>query len=231
MPAALRESLEHNGVARLLTVDPAQLGLPLPIQAQHEWTRAPREPLTDWTRRVMEGTSLRPFEDAEATFECYAPAKARKNWQFHRWIAHTATLPDDRYLARQRTRFGATSSSLVDIRAGSVVATEAMRLEEGDVRRLMYGIDALAGWSVHVDIYRNDEAWCFEVRNELPSAEHRLFTALGRLRLAPGDAYYPRVWELPGRYAAQAVRALRALCVDLTGPADLVELENGIGAD
>ena len=231
LPAALLECLEHNGVARLLTSDPTRLGLSLPVQAQHDWTRAPREPLIEWARRVVEGAKVKPFEDAEASFEYYAPAKARKNWQFHRWVVRMETLPDGRYLARQTARFGATSYSVVEVHQGSVVSTGALGIDEGDVRRLMYGIDALTGWSVRVDVSRRDAAWCFKLRNELPSAEHRLLTAIGRLRLPPGDAYYPRVWEVTGRYAVQAVRALRGLCVSLSGVEDVVELENGMETD
>lgn len=225
LPRVLRESLEHNGVTRLLTADPAQLGIMLPVQDQEDWTRAPRKPLPEWTRGVVEGATVRPFDDPEATFDCYAPGVALGNLQYYRWVTDPNTLPDGRYLARQRAKRGPATYSLVQVRRGRVVATGSLDWDEGDVRRLLYGLDSLAGHPVRVRVTRAGAAWVFELRNELPSAEHRLFTALGRLCLPPDGAYYPRRWEVAARYAVQAARALRHLDVQLDGADELNTVE------
>ncbi len=222
LPTALRQSMEHNGVARLLVEAPAELGFPLPVQDQDDWARAPRESLADWTRGVIQGATLRHFDDPQVTFDCYAPSVALNSLQYYRWVTDSKTLPDGRYLARQRAKRGPTSYSLVEVRSGKVVATGSLDLREGDVRRLIYGLDFLAGHPVRVRVTRTRTAWIFELRNELPSAEHRLFTALGRLHLSPDGSYYPRRWEVAARYAVQAARALLRLEVRLDGAEELI---------
>lgn len=51
----------------------------------------------------------------------------------------------------------------------------------------------------------------FELENELPAAEYRLFTALGQVRPKYHSKYYPRIWDIPTAYAQQAQRALEQL--------------------
>jgi hypothetical protein len=231
LPAGLRESLEHNGVARLLTAAPIELGLPLAIEEEADWTRAPREPLREWARRVMEDASLRPFDVPEAAFELYAPAVGHSTLQYSRWVSNQKALPDGRYVARQRVQRGPTSYSVLELRGGRVVATGPLDLHEGDVRRLLYGLDSLAGRQVRVRVTPSGTAWVFELRNELPSAEHRLFTALGRLHLPPDGAYYPRRWEVANTYARQAAQALRALDVRLDGADQLLDATDDANSD
>lgn len=220
LPAALRVELTHIGVARLIPRDPAELGVALPCQSETAWCAAPREPVTAWARRVLDSAVVLPFTEHDTALEFYSPSAARaagagKMLQYFRWTQNANALPDGRHLARIPFHQFYHRHLVAEVRGGRVVATGPLELYEGDLRRMLYGLDAEAGLPVTVSVKRTENAYYFELRNELPRAEYRLLMVLGRLHLPPDGRYYPRTWEVPSRYAAQAVAALRRLGIQL----------------
>lgn len=228
LPAALQEALEYTGPARMLRDDPAALGAALPVQPEADWCRLPGEDLAGWTRHVMASVQIRPAEDAERLLECYAPGVPGlpgfwSTVQLRRWTLRVDRLPHGRYLVRQRRPFG-YSYAIAQVVGGTVVGLGELPPGERDVRRLQYGCDLLAGKPVRARVHQHADG-TYEVRlgNELPGAERRLFTALGRLLPNENGKYYPRRWKIDATCAQQAVRVLRRLGIQVVGVAEFLQ--------
>jgi hypothetical protein len=214
---SVRGACEHVGPARLLTRDPAGLGLIIATQSREDWLRAPNEPIGLWARSIMESATLQPFESTDADHEYYAPGnrgspESRGNLQYHRWMANVQGLPDGRYLIRRKAVFGPVRYALGQIEQGNLGATATLDLGQGDLRRLLYGLDLLADCPVLVRPQPLESgSWEYALANELPGPENRLFLALGRLRPNSDGSYYPRRWEIPASYVTEASNALHRL--------------------
>lgn len=219
-PTHVQEMIEHTGTGRMLSRPPSEINLHLPQQSEEVWCRLPRIPIDGWAKNILFTPSPQPYEEAEERFEYYAPGIANgrqaRDLQFFRWVESANSLPDGRYLARRKSKSGPTLYTIAIAQRGSVVATCVLDSGKIDLRRLQYGLDLLAGMPVTVDVTRTEGGWSFQLKNELPKSEHRIFMMLGRLRSISTKQYYPRRWELPAGYAAQAVSALERLHVRLS---------------
>jgi hypothetical protein len=117
---------------------------------------------------------------------------------------------------RRRSVFGAIDARIGQMKNGQIVATGALHLDGGDVRRFCYGLDALADCPVAVWVKHLRDGGLFRLRSEVPGPEQWLFLALGQLQ-EPVDSekYYPRDWLISTLHAPQIEAALHGLGVNL----------------
>jgi hypothetical protein len=218
LPSTAGAAARTVGAARLLQTDPRELGLLLPEQPEEDWCRIPPEPIDLWAARVINEARL-VADSGEASVEVYVPTAGPGSpippgcFQTRRWLARLTDVPDGRYLVRSRSRFGQTRHAVAQLAGGRLVATGPLELGTGDVRRLLYGLDAIADNPIRVEETRHGQARAFVLRDELPRAELRLLTALGDLVVPLDGRYYPREWRVPDQFAPQVVAALRRLQV------------------
>lgn len=214
LPSSAVQAMEHTGVARILTVDPAECGLPPFRQDLWQWCGAIPESARDWALSLLSSSCIAPVDVSDQEFECYWPLKPGSGGlQYCRWIQQWAQLRDDRYLVR--TRSHVWRHYVGQIRGGRLDGLASLPPGEGVVRRLMYGLDAAHGAAVRVQTWAVGDCRWFRLRNELPSAELRLLTALGRFHPSEDGQYYPRLWEVPMQYVAQVQAVFRLLGVGL----------------
>lgn len=215
---AVREALEYKGAARLLTDEAVALSLNVPILSSEDWLHVPPDDLQYWTRKTIDEEQIKPFSTREGEFRFYAPGNAgffssKDNFQHHRWHENVKMMPDGRCLFRQTTTFGAIRHGIAEIRAAKVVAAEYIDLRDGGVRRLMYGLDALAGCPTKCRRETANGEYIYVLSNEVPGPERRLLATVGQLLKNDGDAYYPRRWAVPRGYSAEVEKALARLYV------------------
>lgn len=214
LPAQLRAVIDRSGVARMTRESPTSLCPEIEEMSEHEWLRMSVDNLATWTQSAVDRTNFGPAGDL--SFEIYAPEIAVSGTpQYHRWTQQTSKLADKCYLARTGMRRGSTSYSIVRIERGRVAATGTPPLGDGDVRRLMYGLDLLAKKPVHVRVERRNSRMSFKLGSELPRAEHRLFLVIGREQVREDGKYYPRWWDVQSLYAPRACDALRKLGISV----------------
>lgn len=209
----IQEAIEHTNFVRFFTLDPKDMGLVCAMQSEAAWRRIPSQPLREWARQILDKAELTADQQV-VSYEFYAPSSFRSRLQYHRWTSAVHTLLDGHYLTRCTSKVG-MHYRIAEVRQGKMIAVGPMPSDGCDHRRLRYGIDALMGCPVKVDVGQCERSCLFQLGNDLPVPEHRLFTALGRLQLNSNGDYYPRVWEIPLVYARQAEEALRRLEVDI----------------
>ncbi len=223
LPSSAVEAMEHTGVARVLTVDPADCGMSLPRQDLWQWCGALPETAKEWALRLLSSVHLSPVDVSDREWECYWPLKPGSGGlQYRRWTEQWARLRDGRYLFRRRSNV--QRYYIGQVCEGRLDGLASLPPGQGVVRRLMYGLDAAYGEPVSVQTWATGDAVWFKVRNELPSAELRLLTALGRFHPAADGQYYPRFWEVPRQYAEQVLAVFGLLGIRLVGTA-----EEGLG--
>jgi hypothetical protein len=208
--------LEFNGVARFTATE----SMGWPTESEEAWCRLPKEPVDTWAAKIIGGMVLQELDDPDLKLEFYAAGIAKVPgslgaYQVHRWTPLATSLPDGRYLVRQKLFRGMIHFAIAEIKKGKAVATGPLDPREFSVRRIMYGVDRLQGRSVKVSVIRKDEVAHFVLGNEVPRPEHRLLTALARLELPTDGRYYPRVWVCASRYAPQIEKCLARLGVSL----------------
>jgi hypothetical protein len=216
LPAELASGLEYSGAARFATSE----CVGLPTESEEAWCRFPKEPLEEWTKKIIGGMGLKELDDPDLKLEFYGAGIAKvpgglNAFQLHRWTPLAASLPDGRYLVRQKMFRGMIHFAIAEVKKGKAVATGPLDPDEVSVRRLMYGVDRLRGCPVKVGLVREKESSRFVLRNEVPRPEHRLLTALARLELRADGRYYPRTWACASRYAAQIEKCMARLGVGL----------------
>src|SRR6266700_16628 len=195
-PEEVRKEIAYNGLARFLMLDPADLGLREVVQSEREWYRIPHNRIDTWAQDIILQAKLQPIEGLKASFEFYAPEVRYNNAQYFRWTHDAHAMKEGRYLMRSISKAGIIHYAVAEISGGSIIATCSINLNEGDPRRLLYGLDTLAHRPTRVQAAQVGNAWFFTLQSELPRAEYRLFTALGSLHFPSDGRYYPRVWEI-----------------------------------
>lgn len=224
LPTLIRLAVEYSGPTRFLIQDPIEFGLQRVVQSEEEWCHIPHGNVDVWAHRITSETKLQPVEALDTSFEFYRPNIRRgfSTTQYFRWVDDIQALTDGRYLVRSKSRAHVSHYAIAEVWQGKIIATGVVELGVGDIRRLLYGIDALVGCPVKVQVTQSEGSWSFQLRSELPRAEHRLFTALGHLHLPSDGQYYPRTWEISAGYVIQAVRALQRLYIQLDGADELL---------
>lgn len=207
LPSELKAKLEHSGVFRRTKGDFLAKELGLPFEDRTSWMGEAPGDLGAWTREAFEG-KYEVYRDEGRQFYVYAPEVFQSTTpQARRWVERLDKL-SGRYLCRQDLPFGLRRYEAAEIVGGKL--TRVMNLRCGDFRRLMYGLDVLAGKAVGVEEDIRHEQFSIILRSELPKPERRFFAALGSLTVAE-DSYYPRTWQFPSRYAAEIRSRLVAL--------------------
>jgi len=228
-PKSLHSAIEYSGPTRFLIHNPVELGFQDVVQSEEQWYRIPQESIDVWARHILFNTKLQPIEALGTSCEFYAPNARGVSGkpQYFRWIDDARSLVDGRYLIRFKLKGFTSHYAIAEIQQGKITATGSIELGEGDVRRLLYGIDAFVSYPIKIQITKKADSWLFPLNSELPKAEHRLFTALGYLHLPSDGRYYPRTWEIPAEYAIQAVQALQRLYIRLEGINELLSKQSG----
>lgn len=207
------EHIAHHGPFRRL-LNPSELSSILPIETQANWARIPTTPLQDWGRDLIGSLERVPYSPAtQERFEFYCPAIARpRSPQFRRW-ADEPNLAKGTSLARRTRLFGAKEFRLVDIENGRVV--RAGEVSFGEVRRLMYALDAAADNPVEAHCSALREGGVeITLRSEVPRSEQHVLAALGELTI-PLDRPYERRWTFHRDHSI-AERLLRSLGIEIT---------------
>jgi hypothetical protein len=104
---------------------------------------------------------------------------------------------------------------IAEVQQGKIIALSQLPLSGRDHRRLRYGFDALTQSSIKVEMQGLKNMYRFQLENELPEPEHRLFSALGHLQWGSSDNYYPRKWDIPIAYAHRIKEALKHLEIQM----------------
>ena len=213
LPETLRKTISHRGAFRRVNSEELGRKLGLPEERLESWVGSAPENLMSWTKFAMDG-SYEPFSEANdgSRFAFYAPKLARPGaLQTKRWLASAEKL-SGRYLGRRELPFGMRQYRAIEVIGGRVVSVSLPRLGNGDLRRLMYGLDALAANPVRVETALTSNEFVVVLGSEIPRQERRFFAALGTLSV-PIDKYYPRTWRFPVVYIAEVKKRLLELDV------------------
>jgi hypothetical protein len=221
LPNKLGTRLDYSGVTRFVVGEVDGM----PTEREESWCRLPREDVDKQSARLLAQAELQEFDDPEIEFDLYAAGVSgvrgsQDAFQVRRWTETFASLPDGRYLARQKLFRGRAHYAVAEVKKGKIVRTGPLDTRDGGIRRLMYGIDLLAKCPVRVLVTRDSASCRFVLSNEVPRAEHRLLTALATLKLPEDGRYYPRVWTSATRYAPQIERAFERLGVRVEARAE-----------
>lgn len=214
VPESLRRLIQHHGTFRRVVGNQFERELELRLESFESWVGEVPEDLLAWTNSAMNST-YEGFREANdgSKFIFYAPTLARRGaLQTKRWVSTPEKLAG-RYLGRRELTFGIRQYRAVEVANGRVVSVALPRLGCGDIRRLMYGLDAAAGNPVQIRTEFTAKEFVVILHSEIPRAERRFFAALGTLSVPPGK-YYPRTWRFPAQYTAEVTRRLSALKVE-----------------
>lgn len=210
----MRALVERAGVARFLPTKALPTLTSIDMLPEEEWLRLPDDDLRTWAQHVLIAANLEPAGDLEV--EVYAPGTATPGSdQFFRWLRGDSRMRDGRYLVRHRMRRGSNSHLVAELVRGRPQAAGPLSLGDGDLRRLMYGLDLIAGNPVRVLARRQQKQWNLILRSALPQAEQRLLLALGQELPRIYDKYYPQQWNIPIQYAQRMIDALSVLGIQV----------------
>lgn len=215
LPAELSAKIRHRGAFRRMIGGDLAKDLALRAEPFDSWVGAGPVDVKAWTASVLEGEFEAFTEPNDSQqFRVYAPQSARPGApQFKRWFDRPEKL-SGRFLGRRELSFGMRQYRAVDLVNGRVARLMGLKLATGDVRRLMYGLDALAGNPVLVEYDMRDDDFVLVLASEIPGPEQRFFAALGELSFPP-EKYYPRTWRFPRLYASEVHSRLTSLGVRL----------------
>lgn len=157
---------------------------------------------------------LEPERDHDSQLDVYAPLRDSAD-QYHRWRRRSSALADGRYLVRRSLGHGPVRFFIAELARGRITRIGTPALADGDIRRLMYGIDLLRGDPTRVTLNRRSDTWCFILRSKLPPPEQRVLLALGQLQPSATDSYYPQVWDVPVNSGPAVRAALEGLHIKL----------------
>jgi hypothetical protein len=215
LPSELSVEVHHNGAFRRTMGERLARELALPLESYDSWVGPFPGDLKAWTQSVFKG-DYEAFTEVNdgRQFSLYAPPNARQGaLQAKRWVDRPEKLAG-RFLGRRDLPFGIRQYRAVEVVSGVIVRVMIPQLGTGDLRRLMYGLDALAGNPVLVENDTRGDEFVIVLGSEVPRPERRLFAALGTLTV-PVDKYYPRTWRFPRKYTGEISSRLSALGVRL----------------
>lgn len=214
LPAPMRALVERAGVARFLPERALPTLISIDTLPEEEWLRLPSDDLRAWTQCVLRVANLEPAGNLEV--EVYAPGATTSGCdQYFRWRRSDSWLADGRHLVRYRMRRGPNTHLIAELVRGRLEAVGPLSLGDGDLRRLMYGLDLVAGNPVRVLAERRRKQWSLKLGSALPQAEQRLLLALGKELPRPDGKYYPQLWEIPSEYAQLVSSRLNKLGIQV----------------
>lgn len=203
LPTELSAKLRHHGAFRRMAGGLVAKELGLPEESRDSWIGAGPPDIKAWTESVFQG-EYEAFTEGNDSgrFSIYTPDGARPGTpQLRRWVDRPEKL-SGRFLGRRDLPFGMRQHRAVELVQGRIARLQRLRLGTGDLRRLMYGLDALAKNPVTVEYETSSDEISVVLRSEIPRPEQRLFAALGQLSF-PDEKYYPRIWRFPRQYGAE----------------------------
>lgn len=220
LPALLRAEVTHHGAARRLRTGVLREALGLPVEELDSWTRAPLQPLESWAERLLT-SPLSPYSEPESeagSLRVYVPRAARRGTpQRWRWTEQLEGLTGT-FLGERSRYLGVREVYLLELRGGRPVRIGAV-IRRGEIRRLMYALDAESENPVEVGWIQDGGTLRVTLWSELPRSEQRLFAALGTLDEG-AEGYYPRLWRFEREHAALVGQRLDALGVQLVSTLD-----------
>jgi hypothetical protein len=214
LPKELRRQIVHHGPYRRVMGPALGDALELPKESMTSWTRGLDRSIVNWSEEIL-NVELVPYQEPYdgSRLRIYAPELITKgSLQINRWCERPKEL-SGRYLAVRERVFGVKEFRIVELKRGTVVASNDC-LAPGDARRLMYALDSRANKPVEIQFGVKGGRFFIVLRSELPRSEQRLFGALGTL-VVPEGAYYPRTWWFAECYRTIITQALLALGVIL----------------
>ena len=214
LPMELRRRIVHHGPYRRMIGAALGNALELPQEPMASWTGGPAQDLESWSEQIL-NVDLIPYQEPQdrSRLRVYAPELSVGSLQIKRWFDRLGDL-SGRYLARRERVFGAVEYRIVEVRRGSVVATND--LGSSEARRLMYALDWRARRSIEIQCENEANFFSIVIRNELPGPELRLFGAIGILKV-PDEAYYPRTWRFGEAYRKNVLDTLQKLRITVIG--------------
>ncbi len=209
----IRQQVLLSGVARVLPPAASGATLLAARQTEADWLRYPHGSIDTWANTILKNHTLQQYSGTISNTVCYYPIASSRSLkndspQYFRWVRPDDVKQAGRYLLRYTPPQAPVNYWVGQIDSRRVVSAAELVLIDGDLRRLKYGLDLLAGTPVKVRLYKTDDLWTFELNSELPAAEHRLFTALGRLRPSSDGRYYPRYWDVEHQNKDELAAAL-----------------------
>ena len=174
-----------------------------------EWCGIPAQDLQTWTQDIIEQVTMVPGEQMVNAYSLYVPSP--ENMQYYRWQEFPSSFEDGYYLLRQKTLYDSNIYYLGRFEHGQLTKVSLSSLQNLLVRRLQYGFDLLTGYPTEVHCRKDAYNSLFVLRNALPHAEQRLFTALGSILPNEDGKYYPRRWLIHSDFHKEAIDALRHL--------------------
>lgn len=207
------DDVEHHGPFRIVKHS-GRLGDILPRETLEAWTRLPPVDvtLTKWSIDLLDAIERVPYTpNSTESFEYYMPAMARRSAsQFNRWRDDCGKFSGTALVRRARI-YGAREFRVVDLVEGRPVRIGEIPF--GEVRRLMYALDAVAGNPVTVKRKRVRDGVLWIFTSELPRPEQRLLAALGTLEV-PVERVYERRWTIR-RGEEVALKRLQRLGIEV----------------
>lgn len=215
MPSARLRSvvpgLTQIGLARTCEAPPSGMYR----QTLAEWLRSPDAGLRDWLVQVTSAASWMPFEGSLDEYEVYVPRNGR--FQSQRWQSLESRVGKTLALLRRYQARPAGTFLLGRFTRGRLTDTWSLP-NRIDARRLSYAFDAEGGCHTEAAIAASTPLVSIILRDPIPSAEFRLFTALARLEPNPNGLAYPRVWRVRRAHVGELIAALQALEIRLVLP-------------
>jgi hypothetical protein len=213
LPNELRCHVVKHGPYRRIIGPALGKALQLPRESIISWAGGPKQDLESWSEEIL-NVGLIPYEEQEdrSWLRVYAPElSAGGALQMNRWFDKLGDL-SGRFLAKRKRVFGAFEYRIVELKRGSVIATNDLSFCEA--RRLMYALDWRAKKPIQIKSEVKGDYLSIIVRNELPGPEQRMFGAIGALQV-PDQAYYPRIWSFPKSYRKTVFDTLEALRITI----------------
>jgi hypothetical protein len=214
LPSNLAIEIQNHGPFRRTKGKLLGSELGLISESCDSWVGGIPRDLLEWTKGAFEGRYDAYNDSGEGRFYFYAPELARPGTpQGLRWV-DKADRVSGRVLARRDLPFGLRQFRAAELVQGRIKGLMIPRLAGGDLRRLMYGLDALAGNPVAVQREQSTSGIKIVLGSELPRPERRFFAALGELSV-PADKYYPRTWRFSSEHGVEINSRLHDLGVRL----------------
>jgi hypothetical protein len=190
-----------SGIVRMLSATNSRTPLISAKQSEEDWLGYPPGAIDDWAGAILKRHTLQQYTGAMADIACYYPFPSRRSTkydqaQYFRWVGLESVERDGLYLLRYAPPHSPVNHLIGQVHSRRILKATELILIDGDVRRLFFALYILAVTRFKATLERQGIQWLFTLNNELPAAEQRLFTALGRLRPRNDERYYPRLWEV-----------------------------------